>query len=667
MLVSLGLLFSFSIQAPAVPQTTAVETRIHPGRLLVRTDPRIQALQVDGLLRGIGARELWNLPQIGWRAIEVAPGTLHATKALLAGDAGFLEVEFDRARRSAHTPNDPFYGGMWHMPQIEADRAWDVEKGDPSVVVAIMDTGIEVAHPDLAANVWTNGGEIAGNLVDDDGNGYVDDVHGYDFHYGDPDPDDQIGHGTACAGIVAAVQDNALGVTGVAPHCRVAAVKAARDDGFFFDSAVVPALVYCADMGFEVISMSFFSDEVTPAEKDAIAYCWENGVLPVAAAGNASSVLPYYPAGYPETLAVGATIDATDARAFFTNFGSWVDVAAPGWALSTTDLFGGYTTSFGGTSGACPHVAGIAGLCFAAAPAATNAQVRAAIEDAAQLLEQFPYGKWAGYGRVDALAALERVLGIAQGSVPARFLFAAPCGGGVGKAEPAALPHARSRRPALFVAGVGLESPNQVRVLRDGEALDLVEQERQSVVGALPANVGAGAEIFLLRRNGAPVQSWVWAPSSRGWFYAATDASTPGSGALADGAFLELYRTDGVVFTCTEDTGSLITCEFAVRKVEHPDIREITLVFRRDYDGLFAGATELVEVYDWSSFSYPYGDWVPLRDAPAPTSFETFATPLPGDPRDYLDDEGTLYLRVTTGNARSIGLLSVDTLRLRVN
>src|SRR6185295_7407802 len=166
-----------------------------------------------------------------------------------------------------------------------ADVAWDTLKGAPTVRVAVMDTGLDYTHPDLAANVWTNPGEIPSNGIDDDSNGYIDDVHGYDFAYNDSDPNDNFGHGTSCAGLVAARQDNGIGVTGVAPLCQLVGVKAALDSGYFYDSANVPALLYCADMGFQVISMSFYSDGVTPAEGDAINYCWNHGVLPVAAAG----------------------------------------------------------------------------------------------------------------------------------------------------------------------------------------------------------------------------------------------------------------------------------------------------------------------------------------------------------------------------------------------
>jgi hypothetical protein len=638
--------------------------RVHPQRLLVRAEPSLAEHSLAALRPDLGLAELWNLPQIGWRALEVPAGLLNETKAALEADARILEVTFDPLSRLAHVPNDPFYGGMWHMPQIKAHLAWDTEKGDASVVIAIMDTGIEVSHPDLAANVWVNPGEVAGNLVDDDLNGYVDDVNGYDFAYVDSDPADGHGHGTACAGIVAAVQDNALGVTGVAPHCRVAAVKAALDTGYFYASANVPAFVYCADMGFDVISCSFYSDEVVPAERDAVRYCAANDVLVVVAAGNENSVHPFYPAAYPQALSVGATIDAADNHAYFSNFGTWVNVAAPGWALSTTIPGASYTTGFAGTSGACPHVAGVAGLLRAANSSASAEDVRAAIEDTSVLLDQPPYGKWTNHGRVDADAALDRILGITSGSVPARLLFAAPCGGERPKIARADLGRRRNQDGvALEVCGVGFESPNTMEVRSGGVPLGLVAQERHAVRAALPANPAAG---FELRRNGGLVGSWTW-EGGPGLLYAATDGCTEDTaGSQALGGWAELYRADGALFTCTEDTSAEIYCEFAVRKVHLAHLRRLTLEFTRDYDGMNPGALETIELYDWSSYSYPYGTWVTLSSATAPTAgFAALTLDVPGNPNAYRDEEGTFYLRLTTTNAGAAGLLKADMLRLR--
>ena len=370
---------------------------------------------------------------------------------------------------------------------------------------------------------------------------------------------------------------------------------------------------------------------------------------------------------YPQSLSVGATGDASDTRAYFSDWGTWVNVAAPGLSLTTAYLtaFGSYTGGFGGTSGATPHVAGIAGLLFAADPSATPDEVRAAIEDSSALLPQAPYGTWTNYGRVDADAALDRILGITSGSVPARMFFAAPCGGEGRKVARAELgPNQNRTTVDLELCGVGLESPNTIEVLSGANSLALVAQERHSVVARIPGTLSSA---FQLKRNTSVVQSWTW-DGGPGLLYAATDGCTEDtSGSQASGGWLELYRQDGVNFTCTEDSSSQIYAEFAVRKVSVDDIGRMTLEFHRDYDGMNASPIETIEMYDWSSYSYPYGSWITLASGAAPTAgFSTLTVDVLGDPNLYRDEEGTFYLRLTTTNASSSGLLKADMLRFRV-
>lgn len=644
--------------AASVAQSAPLRAEIHPEHLLVKLRPDRTAIEIESTERRAGARVLRDLPQIGWRILAVDPDRLLQTQRDLEASGDFQRVDFDQRKRLAYTPNDPYWP-MWHMQKIRADFAWNTQKGSPSVVVAVMDTGVETSHPDLAANVWTNAGEIPANGVDDDLNGYVDDLHGWDFAYGDPIPDDVYGHGTACAGIVAAVQDNAQGVTGVAPRCKIAAIKASIDSGYFYDSANVPALVYCADMGFEVVSMSFFSDEVTPAERDAIDYCWSRGVLPVAAAGNASSVLPYYPGAYDHVLAVAAT-DGSDLKSWFSNWGSWVDVAAPGEGLSTTATGASYTTGFGGTSGATPHVAGLAALLFSAAPGATNAAVRAAIEDTALTLTQAPFGTFTGYGRVVADAALARVLGQSSGSKPARFLFAAPCGGSFAKQPLSTGGYSPS---CVDFFGVGLETPNVVRVLRGAQPIPVSSQERDRVSLAFKS---FATGVVSLEVNGAITGSFTW-EHGPGRVFAPSDACTQGSGSpTTTGGFSELVRADGIVFTCTRNGDGAIYVQLAIRKVTPLDPGRMQLEFVRNYvQG--AGALETIELYDWDTASYPYGSFVTVSTT-AITSSATLATsvPLGPDPGRYLDDEGTMYIRLQATQASSQCVLRADQLRLRL-
>ncbi|MEQ1932556.1 MAG: S8 family peptidase, partial [Fimbriimonadaceae bacterium] len=354
----------------------------HPNRLMVKVD----SMETAHELTERGYRLTKSFPKINWVVVETDPSQLRATRSSLSLEPGVKLVAFDRAAVPTYTPNDAKWVDMWHARTIKADLAWDISFGNvQSVTVAIIDTGVNTAHPDLAANLWRNKAETAGNSIDDDGNGYVDDINGYDFAYNDPIPNDVNGHGTACAGLAAAVQDNTIGVTGVAPKAKIMCLKASIDSGYFYDSNNVGAYLYALDNGAKVISCSFFSDRVSQIERDAIDALWAGGVLPVVAAGNDNSVVPFYPAAYEKSLAVAAT-DQNDNRAGFSNFGSWVDVACPGVALRSTTAAGGYTDGFGGTSGACPQVAGLAALLLGAVPGTTNADLRACIEDTATAL-----------------------------------------------------------------------------------------------------------------------------------------------------------------------------------------------------------------------------------------------------------------------------------------
>ncbi len=632
---------------------------VHPTHLLVKPRKNRAPAEIERVERASSAKLVKALPQIGWRILDVPADRLVEIRAALDASGDFEHVDFDKRKELAHVPNDPFWPGMWHMQKIRADVAWDTAKGGASTVVAVMDTGLDTTHPDIAANVWTNPGEIPGNGIDDDGNGYIDDVHGYDFAYVDSDPDDQFGHGTACAGIIAAVQDNNIGVTGVAPLCRVAGVKAANDSGYFYDSANVPALLYCADMGFKVISMSFYSDQVTPAERDAIDYCWAHGVIPVAAAGNDSRVLPYYPGAYEHVLCVAAT-SYDDSKSWFSNWGSWVDVAAPGEGISTILPGNNYTTGFAGTSGATPHVAGLAALLCAAVPSATNAQVRAAIEDSALTLVQPPYGQFSNYGRVDCADALARLLGTTSGSKPAKLLFVSPCAGGL---TTLVTTTTTSARPPIDFYGIGLEQPNVVQVLRNGTPLSLADQSRNEVHVALSTNLPS---LYDFKVNGSSIGSIQW-DAGQGFAFAPSDANTSGGGnPLTTGGFNELYRNDGAKFTCTRRDDGTIVVNFAIRKVFAPSLSPMRVEFTRNYDD--TNGVETIQLYDWSTWSFPYGNFVTVATTPiSGTSTVSTTSIVAPNPARFVDDEGTMYMVLTTTGCGPSGKLNADCLRVRVD
>jgi thermitase len=625
---------------------------VHPARLLVKP----VSMGDVSAYRRTQTTVLRSVPQIGWQVVSAPPDRLVETYEALRSDATIAQVQFDKCGRIAYTPNDPMFVDQWDMTRIKANLAWDTQRGSASVKLAIMDTGVEVTHPDLSPNIWVNPGEIPNNGIDDDNNGYVDDVNGYDFAYNDGNPDDQYGHGTACAGIAAAAQDNSIGISGVAPRCKIVAIKASTDEGYFYDSANVPALVYIADTGCKVVSMSFYSDGVTPAERDAIDYAWNHGVVPVCAAGNDNQVFPYYPAAYENTLAVAAT-NSSDNKASFSNWGTWVSVAAPGTSLPATSLGGGYTTSFGGTSGACPHVAGLAALLFSQSPSATNAQVRAAIEDSSTLLTQSPYGVFTKYGMVNCQAAIARIQGTTSGAVPARFLFAEPVGGG--KIYPSTSTGGISS--ALMIYGVGFEGPATLRVLVGGSPVPYFTRSRNSVLISRPLN----SQVIALEIGGVTIGSFNFAAGT-GLVYSPTDASTKGSGATATGGFKELYRSDGLYFTCTERSDGTILVHMPVRKIANLTPERIDISYKRYYQSN-VGGVESVQLYDWSTASFPYGSWVTVATSNITnSSVQTISIPITSNPSRFIDPEGTIYVQISTTAPGTSAKLFADSFRVTV-
>jgi len=280
-------------------------------------------------------------------------------------------------------PDDTNYTDQWSHQMIDSEVAWDIERGSTDVIIAIVDSGVMYNHPDLMDNIWVNSGEIAGNGIDDDDNGYIDDVNGYDFTGPeDNDPMDEFGHGTHCAGISAAVSDNALGVAGLCHGCRIMPVRAGSY--WLTDEDIAQSIYYATDNGADIISMSFGSSQASNLVREAIDYAFSNGVVLIAAAGNSGSVSFHYPAAYSNVLSVAATND-NDLRSGFSSYGDWVDVAAPGEDILSTSLSSGSISdpsgyvSISGTSMAAPLVSGLAGLLLSDDASLSNAEVYSTI------------------------------------------------------------------------------------------------------------------------------------------------------------------------------------------------------------------------------------------------------------------------------------------------
>ena len=307
-------------------------------------------------------------------------------------------------------PNDPGYSSLWGLGSISAPQAWDLTTGSSSVIVAVIDTGVDYNHADLAANIWTNTDEIPGNGIDDDHNGYIDDVRGWNFVSNNNNPMDDHNHGTHCAGTISAVGNNGIGVTGVAWNVKIMPLKFLDSSGSGYTSAAAAAILYANANGASVLSNSWGGGGYSSSLYTAIQQ--SNGVV-VCAAGNSNSnndAYPMYPSSYNlDNIISVAAGDSSNNRASFSSYGlTSVDVAAPGVSIYSTTPGSSYGW-MSGTSMATPHTAGVAALVKSRNPSLTNLQVKQFIMNNVDPLPAFS-GITVTGGKINAYKAVNAVI-----------------------------------------------------------------------------------------------------------------------------------------------------------------------------------------------------------------------------------------------------------------
>ncbi len=376
----------------------------------------------------------------GWKTTSLGEGffSLEAPGASVAEVLGWAaqrptvaSIEPDFVINPASLPNDPAFGSLWGLQNvgqsggvsgadIDAVKAWDVTTGSRSVVVAVIDTGVDWMHRDLAANIWRNPGEIPSDGIDNDGNGFIDDIVGWDFANRDADPMDDNGHGTHVAGTIGAVGDDGQGLVGVNWQVSLLPLKFLSASGRGSTSGAIAAINYATrmkrDFGVNIVATNNSWGGSGPSEalRDAIAAGGSQGILFVTAAGNDATnidALPSFPASVadPAVIAVAAT-DHSNRLAGFSNFGlASVDIAAPGVGIVST-VPGDATASYSGTSMAAPHVTGVVALVAAANPAASAPEIRAAVLATATPVGSLARRVAAG-GIVNAAAAVAAIRG----------------------------------------------------------------------------------------------------------------------------------------------------------------------------------------------------------------------------------------------------------------
>ncbi len=355
---------SLRVERPGIRQ----RLRAAPDRVLLRFRADIPEDYAAGLLELYGFSAIRRIPRIGVYSVRISPGvSVAGTLAMLRRNPDIEQARPDYRARLAATPNDAYFqsyqynlrnrGGILNIsddiqPRTKADAdikattAWDETTGDPGVIIAIIDSGVDMTHPELAAKVVSTGRDFAND---------------------DNDATDDNWHGTHTAGIAAADTDNGEGIAGVAWNCKILPVKATDADGSGYYSWIIDAIIWAADQGADVINLSLGGDVDDPFLEDACKYAFDRGVVIAAAAGNdAGAVL--YPAAYDNYVLAVAATDYNDEPAGFSNFGPEVDVAAPGvyilapapsWYVGKGFLPYLFAS---GTSEAAPHVAGMAAL-----------------------------------------------------------------------------------------------------------------------------------------------------------------------------------------------------------------------------------------------------------------------------------------------------------------
>ena len=348
-----------------------------PNLLIVEFTAKASAAGRQDALARAGVTLVRRVAAIGLLVVRVVPARRAAALAQLEASPAVARAGLDPLVGALDTiPNDSSWSAQWGLRQVRLPAAWDSTHGSSSVVIAVLDTGVDATHPDLAGAT----------------------LPGYDLTNGDSDPADDEGHGTGVAGVIAARTNNQQGVAGVCWGCSILPIKVLGSDGRGDLATVAAGIVRAVDAGAQVINLSLGGPASLPALENAVAYATRNGVVVVAAAGNNGTSAPFYPAATPGVISVAAT-DQSDDLYPWSNHGSWVTLAAPG--CDTTALRGGGYGIYCGTSFATPLVSGLIGLARSLRPGATRDELVTALEQSTTAVDAD-----LGRGRIDAAAAL---------------------------------------------------------------------------------------------------------------------------------------------------------------------------------------------------------------------------------------------------------------------
>ncbi|WP_020615614.1 S8 family peptidase [Paenibacillus daejeonensis] len=380
----------------------------HTNEVVVRFTKDPDAKGMDQIQREIGVKDVRKLGytfvfrshtmstqqlmayfERNWQPIYVEPHYLYITNMRRVEESsGSADLGASSLELEPIIPNDALYSDyQWNLSNIMTETGWNVSKGGEDVIIAVLDTGVQSDHPDLAGQLTT----------------------GYNVIDGSQSSEDDVGHGTHVAGIIGAAVNNNEGVAGISWYNKIMPVKVLDSSGAGTTYSVAEGIIWATDNGAKVINMSLGNYASAQFLHDAIRYAYDRDVVLIAASGNDNTSRPGYPAAYPEVFAVAAT-DAHEARAPFSNYGDYIDVAAPGDGIAST-YPGSQYAALSGTSMAAPHVAGLAGLIRTKNPLLTNEEVMEVMRSTAKDLGKRGKDEDFGYGQIDVIQALQAASG----------------------------------------------------------------------------------------------------------------------------------------------------------------------------------------------------------------------------------------------------------------
>lgn len=375
-----AMILALAVGTPAAAQTTQNTEQWVPGRLLVQPRPGLSDDELAKILKAHGGKSVGRIPRINVHIVQLPPNASEkAIAALIAKNPHIKFAERDMIVKPEGTANDLYYSSAWHLAKIGVSAAWDSSSGQ-GITVAILDSGVDGNHPDLAANM----------------------VPGWNVYSNNSDTSDVYGHGTKVAGTVAAATNNSIGVAAVAGAARLMPLRISATDGGATYSAMATALAWAADHGAKVANISYQSVSGSATVQNAAQYLKNLGGVTVVASGNTGVEQSFTPSN---TMISVAATDSNDARASWSSYGNYVDIAAPGVGIWTTASGGGYG-AVSGTSFASPVTAGVVALMKAANPSLGPDDIQNLLFSTAKDLGTAGWDKYYGYGRVEAAAAV---------------------------------------------------------------------------------------------------------------------------------------------------------------------------------------------------------------------------------------------------------------------